>query len=123
MVAGAWGWRMRIGGTGNGKRSAVRGGRGTRTWDGDGACGGAWGSRSGSGGGWGWGMCIAGVGNGKRGAIRGGMGTQTWDGGAGVVALGGAGTAGAGPWGFVAASKKKCFSNALGYTLVVLKVL
>ena len=42
-----WGWRMRTGGGGNGKRGAVRGVRGTRTWDRGGVPGGAKGSNSG----------------------------------------------------------------------------
>ena len=49
-MAGVGGGKMRIGGAGNRKPCAVRGGRLTRTWHGGGARGGAWGSGCGGGG-------------------------------------------------------------------------
>ena len=69
-----------MGGAGNGKPGAVRGGRGTWTWDGGGGLGGTQRSGSGDGRAFGWRMCMCGAGNGKRGAVRGGRGMRTWDG-------------------------------------------
>ena len=76
-----------MGGAGNGRCGAVRGGRATRTWDGGGARGGAQGSRSGRSGAHGGRGCASGIksGAGERlrrggavGSVRAGGGCAAW---------------------------------------------
>ena len=93
------GWRMRMGGAGNGKLGAVCGGRGTWTWDGGGGRDSARGSVSVGGGGWGWRMRTGGA-KGKLGAVCGGRGMWTWDGGGGRGGARGSGSGGGGGWGW-----------------------